>query len=217
MQPATFAEEINLWKKGFRAVAGLDEVGRGSWAGPVVTAAVIFPPFIKLPFAVFDSKLLKSFERERLAQLIVKAALLTSVAEVGVDAINRVGIGRATQHAFRKAIRLLPASPEFFLIDAFYIRYIAKKRQKPIKKGDQVCASIAAASILAKVYRDRLMKKTGRKFPDYGFGQHKGYGTKKHQAAIEEFGVLPIHREKYSWIQIRLAQGLVKKNGQRLS
>jgi ribonuclease HII len=214
MRPATFSEEIKLWEAGLRIVAGLDEVGRGSWAGPVVAAAVIFPPLIKPPFAIFDSKLLGSREREKLAKEITKVALWTSIAKIDLATINRVGIGQATQFAFRKAIRLLPAFPEFFLIDAFYIRYLTRKKQKPIKKGDRVCASIAAASILAKVYRDRLMRETGRKFPEYGFGRHKGYGTKRHQEALEEFGVLPIHRHKYSWIQTRLAQGLLKINGQ---
>lgn len=189
--------ETKLWKSGYSLVCGLDEVGRGSFAGPVVVGAVIFPVNSLLIEGVADSKLLKPRQREKLAGWIKGEAVSWAVAEIGVSVINRVGIGKATQMAFRKAIKSLDKRPEFVLIDAFYIKHLNRKRQNAIKDGDSLCASISAASIIAKVHRDKLMKKLHKKYPRYGFSRHKGYGTRKHQEAIRKFGLSKIHRKSF--------------------
>ena len=193
----TLQFEKEFWNSGYTHVCGLDEVGRGSFAGPVVVGAVIFPQDIVLPEGIADSKLLKPRQREKLAERIKEQARAWSVAETSVTAINKVGIGKATQMAFRKAIKLFSKSPDFILIDAFYVSHLNRKRQKPVKDGDKICASISAASIIAKVYRDKLMKKLHRKYPEYGFAKHKGYGTKRHQEAIKKFGLTRIHRKSF--------------------
>lgn len=189
--------EKKLWKSGYNQVCGIDEVGRGSFAGPVCVGAVIFPKNCGLLSGVADSKLLKPKQREKLDKLIKECAISWAVAEVSVSVINKVGIGKATQMAFRKSIKLLSKSPDFVLIDAFYISHFNRKNQKPIKDGDKICASISAASIIAKVYRDKLMKKLGKKYPKYGFAKHKGYGTKLHQEAIRKYGLTRIHRKSF--------------------
>ena len=178
--------ETKLWNSGYRYIAGLDEVGRGCFAGPVCVGAVIFPKDCVIPDGVADSKLLSPKQRENLEPGIKNQALAWSVAEISVSIINKVGIGKATQMAFRKALRLLSAQADFILIDAFYINHLNRKRQNAVKEGDSICASIAAASIIAKVYRDKLMKKLHKKYPEYGFAKHKGYGTKEHQQAIKK-------------------------------
>lgn len=186
-----------LWEQGYVYIAGLDEVGRGCFAGPVVVGAVVFPQDVVLPEGLADSKLLKPKLREKLAEEIKKVAKSWSVAEITVTHINKKGIGKATQMAFRKSIKLLSKPPDFILIDAFYIKHLNRKRQRPIKNGDKICASISAASIIAKVYRDKLMKKLHKKFPQYGFAKHKGYGTKAHQEAIRQYGLSRIHRRSF--------------------
>lgn len=194
----TLKIEKKLWKAGYSYVCGLDEVGRGSFAGPVCVGAVIFPKNCFLIDGIADSKLLKPTERKRLDKLIKEYAVAWSVSEVGVPIINKVGIGKAAQMAFRKAIKSLEKRPEFVLIDAFYIKYFNRKNQRPIKDGDQICTSISAASIIAKVYRDKLMKKLHKKYPQYGFGKHKGYGTKRHQEAIRRYGLSRVHRKSFN-------------------
>lgn len=194
MKWATLRYERFLWRSGKRYIAGIDEVGRGSWAGPVVAAAVVLPPGWRKPKNLADSKLLRPIDREKLARVIKREAVSYAIAETSVAVINREGVGRATQRAFRRAIKDLNVRPDFHLIDAFYIKYLPKKSQLPIVKGDEKCASIAAASIIAKVYRDRQMKNLSRQYPDYGFAKHKGYGTKEHQSAIKERGFSPVHR-----------------------
>lgn len=189
--------ETKLWNTGYRYIAGLDEVGRGCFAGPVCVGAVIFPKGCELLEGLADSKLLKPRQREKLAVRIKNQALSWTVAEINVSLINKVGIGKATQMAFRKALRLCSVQADFVLIDAFYIKHLNRKRQMAIAGGDTICASISAGSIIAKVYRDKLMKKLSRKFPKYGFGKHKGYGTKRHQEAIKQYGLTRIHRTSF--------------------
>lgn len=191
--PAGFEHERQLWEKGIQSIVGIDEVGRGAWAGPVVAGAVIFPLNFNPTFLLFDSKLLIAKEREELDKKIRDVAQV-GIGLVGVPIINKIGIGKATHMAFRQAVRNLPLRPDHFLIDAFYIRHLKKQYQSPLKGGDRICASIAAASIVAKVFRDGIMIELDKKFPDYGFGQHKGYGTKKHQEALKVFSFSPIHR-----------------------
>lgn len=189
--------ESKLWAEGKKLIAGLDEVGRGSWAGPVVAAAVVLPQDWKLPSKLADSKLLKPREREELARIIHSEAAYVSIAEVGLPVINREGVGRATQRAFRLALKKLTIEPDYHLIDAFYIKYLPKGKQIPIIKGDQKSASIAAASIVAKVHRDRLMRNLSRQFPVYKWGRNKGYGTKAHQSAIKAHGFSALHRKSF--------------------
>jgi ribonuclease HII len=191
--------ERELWKQGYRYVAGIDEVGRGAWAGPVVAAAVIFPPSVDLPKGLADSKKLTAKRREELDKEIQHLALDYSVGSVSVGIIEKYGIANAAQRAMRRAIRGLNNAPDYHLIDYFELNYINKSCQRGIKKGDVVCASIAAASILAKVYRDDLMRKLDdhAHFSVYRFGKHKGYGTKEHQRAIQDYGVCKIHRVSF--------------------
>ena len=198
----TLEIEKSFWEKDFEFVAGLDEVGRGAWAGPVVAAAVILPCNFQIPEGLADSKLLKHRERKKLAKIIYATALAYSVSQVNLPVINKKGIGEATQKAFRLAIRNLKVRPQYSLIDAFYIKHFNRKVQKPIKNGDKICASISAASIVAKVYRDELMKKLHFKYPQYGFGKHKGYGTRAHQEAIAKYGFCPLHRKSFNlqWV-----------------
>lgn len=202
--------EQRLWKIGYRYVCGLDEVGRGCFAGPVVAGAVVFSKRAILPEGVNDSKLLRPRQRERLAKEVKDKALAWSIAEISVRHINKFGIGKATQMAFRKAVRSLNPKPDFVLFDAFYnssvarisssayIKHLNRKRQKAIIDGDKICASISAASIIAKVYRDKLMKRLHYKYPQYGFAKHKGYGTRKHQEAIKKYGLTRIHRTSFN-------------------
>lgn len=190
--------EVNLWQTGIRFIAGIDEVGRGAWAGPLVVAAVILPQNFQIPRGLADSKLLKHAQRVKQASIIKDKALATSIVEISPGRIDKVKMAKATHIAFRKAVKKLEIKPDFCLIDAFYIRHFSKKRQLAIINGDKICASIAAASIIAKVYRDNLMRKLHFAYPAYGFGKHKGYGTKLHQAAITKFGFSKIHRMSYN-------------------
>src|SRR3989344_184086 len=203
MKLPSFKYEKNLWKKGKNLVCGIDEVGRGWWAGPVVSAAVIFDQNIRITFndvglsRVRDSKTTAPKEREKLSEIIKKQALAYSISEIGVKRINKHGIGKCSQYAFRKALKKLKVRPDHILIDAFYIKYLKRKSQNAIVKGDEKCFSIAAASIIAKVYRDNLMKKLGKRFPKYRFDLHKGYGTLLHQKSIEKYGLCKIHRTSF--------------------
>ena len=195
--PAGFEYETRLWKKGVSRLAGVDEVGRGAWAGPVVAAAVVFPSSFKPDYELFDSKLLLPKQREVLAEKIHRSAHV-GVGVVGVPTINKIGIGRSTQKAFKKAVRALGDDCQYYLIDAFYIRNWIRENQLPIKKGDKVCASIAAASVVAKVYRDNLMCLLAKKYPRYGFDIHKGYGTAFHQERIREYKLSGVHRKSFN-------------------
>lgn len=217
-----FKEERKLWKKGYKFVIGVDEVGRGAFAGPVSAAAVVFKcetDELKT-LGINDSKLLKKRERKKLSELIKDKCVSYAVSTTSVSTINKVGIGKATQIAFRKAIGdvLMQLSKDtkysipntgysilhteyFLLADGFHIKYIRKiglKNQKAIIKGDRQSISIAAASIIAKVHRDSLMKRLSKKYPEYGFGKHKGYGTKEHRAAIKKYNLSKIHRTSFN-------------------
>lgn len=193
--------EERLWQQGFKAICGVDEVGRGCFAGPVVAGAVVFSKNCKIPEGIADSKLLTPRQRKKLAEEVKGFALSWAVGEVSVRDINKYGIGKATQMAFRKAIQGLSMRPDFVLVDAFYIKRLKglrKARQEAIKKGDQISVSIAAASIIAKVHRDGLMRKLARKYPQYHFSRHKGYGTKLHQEAIRRYGLSKVHRKSFN-------------------
>ena len=198
MTHPTFDEEKLLWKQDMQHIAGVDEVGRGCFAGPVVAAAVILSKDFSAAGEVNDSKLLLAKKRKKLAAIIKEEALAFSIAEISVEVINAVGIGKAAQQAFRQAIKMLSIKPQFILMDAFYIQHIARKKQKPIIHGDAKSVSIAAASIIAKVYRDELMQKLHEQYAVYDFFTNKGYGTKKHQAAIKTHGLSDLHRTSFN-------------------
>lgn len=201
-QLPTFKEELSLWSKGYSFVAGLDEVGRGAFAGPVVVAAVIFPQnhqFLhRNLLEINDSKKLSAKKREELAVDIKKEASGYVIIEGSVNDINTFGIGKATQSAFLKAALTLSVVPDFYLIDAFYVEGIDKQIQKPIIHGDTLSISIAAASIIAKVYRDELMESFHGQYPKYNFLENKGYGTAFHRAQLGEYGLSPLHRTSFS-------------------
>jgi ribonuclease HII len=200
-----FLFEKKCWRKGFQYVVGIDEVGRGAFAGPLVVAAVIFPKKGVTIEGLQDSKLLKSRSREALAKEIQAKALAWDVTEVGNRVINRVGIAQATAKAMRKTVADLARKgypPDFVLVDYYsipYLRGLGLKKQKPLKHGDQRSFSIAAASVLAKVHRDKIMRALGRKprYRLYGWGRNKGYGSKLHQKAILRYGLTRYHRTQY--------------------
>lgn len=194
----TFEHESLFWNQGMHYIAGVDEVGRGCFAGPVVAAAVILPATFKNADGINDSKLLSPAKRLKLAEIIKKQALAFSIAEISVPIINELGIGKATQKAFTKAIIGLKQAPEHILMDAFFIDSIEKKRQTPIIHGDRISISIAAASIIAKVYRDELMERLHPKHEVYDFLTNKGYGTKKHREAIGIHGLCELHRTSFN-------------------
>lgn len=198
MKLADLSLEKSLWSQGFNYVVGIDEVGRGSWAGPVVAAAVILPKNWSLPDKLTDSKLLNEAKREELDLIIRTEARSFAIAEISHDVINREGIGNATHRAMRLSLRNLNITPDYHLVDGFYIKNLSPSVQMPIIKGDQKVASIAAASIIAKVYRDRLMKKISSLYPEYVWDRNKGYGTKAHQIAIRNFGFTPLHRSSFN-------------------
>jgi ribonuclease HII len=187
--------EIDLWRNGYGLVAGIDEAGRGSLAGPVVAAAVILRPHVTIP-NVDDSKRLTRDTRETLFDSIAQMAAGIGVGYIDAGVIDRVNIRQATLLAMQAAIRTLPCAPEFLLIDG-RDRVPSTVRQRLFVRGDQTVGSIAAASIVAKVTRDRLMEKFDGQFPDYGFAQHKGYGTAAHLQAIQLLGPSAIHRKTF--------------------
>lgn len=197
MNRPTFEEENILWKRGIRYIAGVDEVGRGCFAGPVVAAVIILPRNFSVTDEINDSKLLSAKKREELSPIIKKYSLAYSIAEISLDVINEFGIGKATQKAFHRAVTTLTIKPEYIFIDAFYIDNLDRKNQKPIVHGDRKSISIAAASIIAKVYRDGLMRNMHEAYPNYDFYNNKGYGTKKHREAIKKFGLSEMHRKSF--------------------
>jgi len=207
MAKPSFKEEKLFWSKGYQYVIGVDEVGRGAFAGPVVVGAVLFKKDLNEFHldGVNDSKLLSYKKREKLNVVIKDKALFYLTAQSSTSIINKYGVGKATQTAFRKVIRAaqnkLGTSDIFVLVDGFYIPYlrgIGIKNQKAIIKGDRKSFSIAAASIIAKVKRDRQMKNLHKKYPEYGFDRNKGYGTLKHRLAIKKYGLSKIHRKSFN-------------------
>lgn len=197
-----FSFEKPVWKKGFKAIAGVDEVGRGSFAGPVVAGCVVFSPEVKIPkeIVINDSKLVSPKRRLIASDWIKGNAISWGIGEGSVAQINKFGIKKATEIAFRKAIKKV--SPDYLLIDAFYIPYVKglrRKNQMAIVKGDTKSLSIAAASIIAKVYRDKLMTALSKKpkYKKYKWGKNKGYGTRLHRNAIKKYGITKYHRKDF--------------------
>jgi ribonuclease HII len=220
------ALEARGYAKGFKQVAGLDEVGRGPWAGPVVAAAVIMPQGVTHP-DVRDSKMIPATKREELALWVKQEAVAWAIGIVGPEEIDRINILRASLMAMSIAFGRLSPRPDLLLIDGSHtipLPFLLEQqsddegvlhrhsrqprifapfpsglpRQTAIIKGDAVCHSIAAASIVAKVARDQIMTEMDERYPAYGFAQHKGYGSEAHADALKRLGPSPIHRRSYS-------------------
>lgn len=228
-----FSFERQVFKKGFRVIAGVDEVGRGCFAGPIVAVAVGFdsegwratggtteraPSLLaggmavgllrdRTPIIINDSKKLTAKQREIASFWIKRNALVYGIGKASVAEINKFGIKKASEIAFRRAIKNCNKRIDYLLIDAFYIPYVKglrRKNQKAIVHGDARSVSIAAASIIAKVYRDKLMTKLSQKpkYKKYKWGGNKGYGTLEHRKAIRKYGVTRLHRRKFveTWL-----------------
>jgi len=180
---------------GCHRIAGLDEVGRGCLAGPVIVAAVILDPS-RTPRGIKDSKLLTHARRAGLLRAILRSAEAWSIGASDVLEIDAINILNATKKAMTRAIETLDIRPDHLLIDALTLPEVGIA-QTPIIRGDRVCMSIAAASIVAKVVRDRLMDHYDRLFPQFGFAANKGYGTREHLLAVERHGACPIHRTSF--------------------
>jgi len=185
-------------RQGFQVIAGLDEAGRGPLAGPVVAAAVILPRTRSIS-GVADSKTLKAEQREKALSLIRKRALGIGVGIVEAEEIDRLNILQASLKAMELALQDLSLSPDCLLIDGLHTLRLPLNQQAIIK-GDGRCLSIAAASIVAKVTRDRLMVDYHERYPQYNFARHKGYGTREHLQAIREHGCCPLHRQSFRTI-----------------
>jgi len=203
-----FKFERALWQKNLTRVAGVDEAGRGPLAGPVVAAAAILPsrwvqsglpPELK---GLNDSKQLTVLQREKFfAFLTVCGEVEFAIARIDAARIDEINILKATHRAMNAALAQLRPPPQHALVDGRPVATL-RVRQTAIVKGDARSYSIAAASVLAKVTRDRLMREFDVQFPDYGFAEHKGYGTARHRAAIEKFGACPIHRKSFAPLKL---------------
>jgi len=194
-QPPNVDHENELKAQGYELIAGIDEVGRGALAGPVVASAVILPHPASLPWfeLVRDSKELNSRKRESLFDLINKEAIAVGIGIVPSQVIDSINILKATRLAMMQAVEKLPKQPKFLLIDRVTLSQCPIP-QRGITRGDKSCLSIACASIIAKVTRDRMMEEFDQTYPGYGFAQHKGYGTRKHMSCLQKLGPSPIHR-----------------------
>ena len=189
--------EKDLYNKGFNNICGIDEAGRGPLAGPVVVAGVIMPKDSMIE-GINDSKKVSEKKREKLYDLIIEEAICYSVAIIGQDVIDDINILNATKEGVTKVVDGLDVKPDLIIIDALDHINTRGIPYEPIIKGDAKCYNIAAASILAKVTRDRIMREWDEIYPQYGFVQHKGYGTAKHIQAIKEYGLTPIHRRSFT-------------------
>lgn len=201
MEP-THEFEAEARRCGYRCIVGLDEAGRGPLAGPVVAAAVVLPARSAIA-GLNDSKLVMPEDRERLYDLILKRAVAVSVGVATPREIDDLNILEATRVAMRRALRDAPVVPDFLLLDAVRLPGVGVP-QRPIIKGDQVSVSIAAASIVAKVTRDRLMVQLHHAWPHYNFLSHKGYGTPEHLRLLDHYGPSPIHRLTFAPVRRRL-------------
>jgi ribonuclease HII len=200
-------EEKLYQKQGYKLIAGIDEVGRGCLAGPVVAAAVIMPSEGRMSWyrQVRDSKLLTSEQREKLSPLIHEAAISIGTGAIYPDIIDSQGMTKAVHLAMTMATGNLSPKPDFALIDYMTIPDFFLPH-KGVENGDTVCFSIACASVVAKVFRDHLMIEIDRRFPGYGFAQNKGYGTESHINCLHKLGPSPMHRQSFQpvrkWVQL---------------
>ena len=200
--PPTYAEETALLGQGYSPVAGLDEAGRGPLAGPVVAAIAVLPPDPKGGWValVRDSKQMTRAQRERALPLLQQVALALEVGMGSPAEVDGIGIVAATRLAMKRALDSLAIRPQFLLVDALILPDVPIP-QKAIIHGDALCLSIAAASIAAKVTRDRIMEEAEAAYPGYGFAKHKGYGTREHLRNLDRLGPCAIHRRSFAPIK----------------
>ena len=190
--------EETLIKSGVLKIAGVDEAGRGPCAGPLVVASVVLKdPLSSNLSDIKDSKELTAKVREKLYDVIISNALAYAIIEIGVDEIDSLGLHKCNIEGMRRAVNALQIAPEYVLTDGYAIPGLTTPNLA-VWKGDQVAVSISAASILAKVYRDRIMIELDSEYPQYGLASHKGYITASHTAAIKQYGILPIHRKSFA-------------------
>jgi ribonuclease HII len=190
-----FQYERMLWSRGYSMLAGMDEAGRGPLAGPVVSACVIFEPSVMIE-GVYDSKALTSKKREELCELIKSKAVCYGVGSVDNDTIDKINILEATKLSMKRAVASLSQKPDYILIDA--VKMDLGIKSEGIIKGDQKSFTIAAASIIAKVSRDRFMDAIHGEYPEYCWNENKGYGTESHREAIKKHGLSPYHRKSFT-------------------
>ncbi|HJU54788.1 MAG TPA: ribonuclease HII [Pyrinomonadaceae bacterium] len=195
---------------GFQLIAGVDEVGRGALAGPVVAAAVILDPTQPFPEGLDDSKKLTARQRERIAGEVLQTAVAYAVGQVEPEEIDRINILQASRLAMTEALKQLAPQADYLLIDAVQLRELSLP-QKAIIHGDSISASIAAASVLAKTYRDALMRSFHEVFPQYNFARHVGYSTREHLEALRAHGPCAIHRKSFHPV----SQGMRDEKGMR--
>jgi ribonuclease HII len=190
--------EQTLLQAGIKSIAGVDEAGRGPCAGPLVVAAVVLSdPFSPALSQVKDSKELTESKREELFDVVVNNSSAYSIIEISADEIDQYGVHKCNIEGMRRAVNGLSQTPEYVLTDGYAIPGLTVPNLS-VWKGDQVAISISAASILAKVYRDRIMIELDKQYPNYGFASHKGYITALHTDSIKKYGVLQIHRKSFS-------------------
>ena len=199
-----YAFENELYARGFNFIAGVDEAGRGSLVGPMTVAAVILPKNLYLK-KLNDSKKISAHIREVLYEQIISEAVSYSVVEVSAEEIDELNIYQATLRGMERAINSLERPADFVLTDAMKLNL---ENSQSIVHGDALSASIAAASIIAKVTRDRLTDEWHKKYPEYGFDHNRGYGTKEHIAAIKKFGFCPLHRKSFNPVKSMLGGNL---------
>jgi ribonuclease HII len=199
MEPDLWLFENKAFQKGFSRIAGIDEAGRGPLAGPVVSAAVIIPISLQIP-GISDSKKLTPKKRNYLYEKIYDLAVSVGIGIVDPFEIDRINILQAALLSMAMAVENLAPQPDFLLIDGIFLISSALP-QEAIPKGDALSASIAAASIVAKVTRDRLMERYHQDYPQFGFSKHKGYPTKAHKEAIRKFGCCLIHRRSFKGVK----------------
>ncbi len=195
---APYRYEARAWRTGLARIAGIDEAGRGPLAGPVVAAAVVIAPDRRIQ-GLADSKLLPPERREALFDVIRERALAVGVGIVDHETIDRINILRATRQAMAEALAALAVTPELVITDFVALAGLPCA-QRNLVAGDRRSASVAAASIVAKVTRDRIMVEMDTQFPEYGFARHKGYATAEHLAALDRHGPCPIHRRSFSGV-----------------
>jgi ribonuclease HII len=206
-----YAMEQALRRRGFQHVAGADEAGRGACAGPIVAAAVILPPGRRGEIdELNDSKLLTALARERVYTQVVKRALTWAAVIIGPGDIDERGLHVCNVAAMRRAFATLDLTPDYVLTDGFRVDGLGVP-SLAVWKGDQVAACVAAASVIAKVTRDRIMCELDQKYPEYGFAEHKGYSTPEHQAALADHGPCPEHR--FSYANVAAVAGLSEASG----
>ncbi|HYG59844.1 MAG TPA: ribonuclease HII [Symbiobacteriaceae bacterium] len=194
-----YSYERQVWAMGYRQVAGVDEVGRGPLAGPVVAAAVILPGELSL-LGLEEVRRLTGKRRQELYEQIREKAVAVGIGMVHPEGIDEANVMMATYKAMVKAVTDLSVQPDYLLIDALHLPGVAQP-QAPIAGGDGQSCSIAAASVVAKVIRDEYMIEMDKQYPQYGFASHKGYGTQEHRAALERYGPCPIHRKTYGSVR----------------